>query len=213
MAKLNQLKWIFFDIGCTLVSEEKGWRIRLKEQAEHEDCKALGLTADDLYNEIILASINYQSQFLAVAEKYGFKDYVQYNPDYEELYFDTIEVLEALKNKYKLGIIANQLAGLKPRLDKLGISKYFDVILGSNDVGLHKPDLRFFELALKEANTTAEVSMMVGDRLDNDIYPAKKLGMKTVWIKRGFGKYQTPKNSDYEADIVVDELNELINIL
>ena len=53
---------------------------------------------------------------------------------------------------------------------------------------------------------------MVGDRLDNDIYPAKKLGMKTVWIRQGFAVYQTPENKDYEADYAVDNLLELTNI-
>lgn len=31
---------------------------------------------------------------------------------------------------------------------------------------------------------------MVGNRIENDILPAKKLGIKTVWVKQGFAKYQ-----------------------
>lgn len=27
---------------------------------------------------------------------------------------------------------------------------------------------------------------MVGDRLDNNIFSAKAIGMKTIWIKQGF---------------------------
>ena len=30
---------------------------------------------------------------------------------------------------------------------------------------------------------------MIGDRIDNDIVPAKEIGMKTIWIKQGPGKY------------------------
>jgi FMN phosphatase YigB (HAD superfamily) len=38
---------------------------------------------------------------------------------------------------------------------------------------------------------------MVGDRLDNDIFPAKNIGMKTIWIKQGFGGMQNPKTDEY----------------
>ena len=51
---------------------------------------------------------------------------------------------------------------------------------------------------------------MIGDRLDNDIFPAKKLGMRTVHIKQGFGVYQTPRSEGYKADITVDNLTDLL---
>ncbi len=54
---------------------------------------------------------------------------------------------------------------------------------------------------------------MIGDRLDNDIYPAKKLGFKTIWIRQGFGGFQKPISSDYQADIEIDNLHELLTIL
>ena len=31
---------------------------------------------------------------------------------------------------------------------------------------------------------------MIGDRIDNDIAPAKSLGMNTVWIRQGYGGLQ-----------------------
>lgn len=55
--------------------------------------------------------------------------------------------------------------------------------------------------------------MMIGDCLDNDIYPAKSLGMKTVWIKQGFGGIQKAVNGDYEPDYEINSLSELLNIL
>ena len=50
---------------------------------------------------------------------------------------------------------------------------------------------------------------MVGDRLDNDIRPAKKLGMKTVWIRQGFAIYQNPQRAEEQPDYIVDNLSEL----
>ena len=45
---------------------------------------------------------------------------------------------------------------------------------------------------------------MIGDRIDNDIEPANKLGMKTIWVKQGFSVYQIPMNDFQQADYVVD---------
>ena len=53
---------------------------------------------------------------------------------------------------------------------------------------------------------------MAGDRIDNDIVPAKALGMKTIWIKQGFGRYWR-KTTEYEqADYEVDNLSEILEI-
>lgn len=54
---------------------------------------------------------------------------------------------------------------------------------------------------------------MIGDRVDNDIVPAKKMGMKTIWIKQGFGKYWQIRGEYEQADCVVNNLNEIIEIL
>ena len=54
---------------------------------------------------------------------------------------------------------------------------------------------------------------MIGDRLDNDIFPAKSLGMKTIWIRQELGGIQTPKDDRYVPDARVDSLSEIMNIL
>ena len=74
-------------------------------------------------------------------------------------------------------------------------------------------DKRIFEIALERANCKPENAVMIGDRVDNDIVPAKKMGMKTIWIKQGFGKYWQIRGEYEQADYVVDNLNEIIEIL
>lgn len=56
-------------------------------------------------------------------------------------------------------------------------------------------------------------SMMVGDRLDNDMQPAKAMGMSTVWIRQGLAQYQTPSLGHGIADYQIEHLRELIEIL
>ena len=54
---------------------------------------------------------------------------------------------------------------------------------------------------------------MIGDRIDNDIVPAKEMGMKTIWIKQGMGKYWKINNECEKADFVIESLSELSDIL
>lgn len=47
---------------------------------------------------------------------------------------------------------------------------------------------------------------MVGDRIDNDIVPAKKMGMHTIWVKQGYGKYWVIQQ---EGEVQVDSIVSL----
>jgi len=55
--------------------------------------------------------------------------------------------------------------------------------------------------------------VMIGDRLDNDVVPAKRLGMKTVWIRQGFGGLSDPALSPEQPDWIVKDLRELVKLL
>ena len=54
---------------------------------------------------------------------------------------------------------------------------------------------------------------MIGDRLDNDIIPAKQIGMKTIWIRQGLAIYQDIKLGIKYSDYVVSSLKEIKEIL
>ena len=206
------MKVLFFDVGYTLVNEDAVWERRCREQAETEDAKKLGLSAQDIYHEIEIATISRKPQFRTVTDKYNMKEVVPYRTELETMYQEVPNVIKALAQKYELGIIANQLDGLKERLEAFGLLQYFKYIISSWDVKVMKPDIRIFEYALGKANCKPQDACMIGDRLDNDILPAKSLGMKTVWIKQGFGALQKPESKAEEPDYTIEKLPELLTI-
>ena len=112
-----------------------------------------------------------------------------------------------------MGIIANQLPGLEQRLKAFGILDYFSAIFSSADLGLAKPDPAIFRLALQKTNCLPQQAIMIGDRLDNDIVPAKRIGMKTIWIKQGFSRLAQAKNLEERADWTVEKLIDVLPIL
>ena len=128
--------------------------------------------------------------------------------------YDNAEfVLKQLRQKgYRLGVIANQSLGTKDRLENWGLLKYFEIVLASAEEGVSKPDIEIFDRALNAANCLPVNAVMVGDRLDNDIAPAKKIGMKTVRIKQGLSGLASVTNESEQADNEIDNLSELLNI-
>ncbi len=206
------MRVLFFDVGYTLVNEDSVWEARCREQAQTAEAKKLGLSATDIYHEIEIASIARKPQFRTLIDKYNFKEVAPYRTELEKLYEDAPAVIKALSQKYELGIIANQLDGLKERLEAFELLKYFKYIISSWDVQIMKPDIRIFEFALDKANCTPQEACMIGDRLDNDILPAKSLGMKTVWMKQGFGALQKPLSKSEEPDYTINNLTELVKI-
>lgn len=80
-------------------------------------------------------------------------------------------------------------------------------------MGIAKPDMAIFEKALELAACAAEESVMEGDRLDNDMAPAKAIGMKTIWIKQGLAAYQDTELGYGAADHQINVLSELLTIL
>ncbi len=210
---MKDIKCVFFDIGYTLINEDDVWEQRCIEQAEMEEARMLGLSDKQIYEEIVRASIEYQPQYRTVVKKFVFSKTAPYRHELEKLYDNTDLVLQSLSCKYKLGIIANQMDGLSDRLSSLGILKYFSVIISSWDYQIMKPDTKLFEIAVEQSGYAATETVMVGDRLDNDIFPAKSIGMNTIWIKQGFGGMQKPMTDKYYPDVEITNLRELLYIL
>ena len=205
---MDNIKWVFFDIGSTLVDESKCYEKRYAEAVENTD-----ITYEEFENKVIeFARQNLKGDHEAV--KYYNLALPKWHKELEILYSDAETVLNTLYNKgYKLGIIANQSLGTEKRLEKWQILKYFDIIIASAEEGVAKPDLEIFRRAMQRAECKPHNAVMVGDRLDNDIVPASKLGMKTIWIKQGFAVYSNPQDEFEYADYTVNSLTELCDIL
>ncbi|MYA76953.1 MAG: HAD family hydrolase [Gemmatimonadetes bacterium] len=76
-------------------------------------------------------------------------------------------------------------------------------------MGVKKPDQRFFETILANADTKASEAIMIGDRLDNDIIPARRIGMKTIWLRWGRYRIMEPRTPDEVPDATVADVREV----
>lgn len=204
---IRSAEWLFFDVGSTLVDEHLAYEDRMRKIAE-----AANTSYDDVYETALQFYRQNQKGDLETAKLLGV-NFPSWNKEAEILYGDTVQCLEYLSGKYKIGVIANQSLGTAQRLERYGIRKYIDLVVASAEEGVAKPDQRIFEIALNKSGCKAGKAVMIGDRIDNDIVPAKSLGMFTVWIRQGFGQYRRIKNETEKADYTVNSLCELCGIL
>ena len=203
---LANIKWIFFDIGSTLVDESVAYQNRIERTIA-----GTKVTYDDFYNKMVEISKYNQNAYNKTVEEYSLKK-AFWNSEDEFVYPEAESCLIELSKHYKIGIIANQNLGSEERLERLGLLKYIDLVIASAEEGVAKPDLRIFQIALDRANCKPKEAVMVGDRIDNDIVPANKIGMKTVWIKQGFGSYAEPKTVEEQPDYIVNSLVEIAEL-
>jgi len=117
-------------------------------------------------------------------------------------YPDALPTLQTLKRSgIRVGVLANQPASALQDLERAGLAAECDGIWLSDAEGLAKPDPLFFQLALDAWGLAPAEVAYVGDRPDNDIGPANRLGLLTVRLLTG------PHASDDEtANITADNL-------
>jgi len=121
-------------------------------------------------------------------------------------------VLQELKKKYRLGLVSNFAypPAIKQTLRKFRLSKFFDIIVISGDVGWRKPSPKIFEKALEALHVSVSEAMFVGDAPFHDIAGARQVGMKTVLLRR-LGEKETADTGN--PDKIISGLEELLTIL
>lgn len=205
---MDDIRWIFFDIGSTMADEEEAYRHRIRDMI-----RGNSVTFEQFWEKrVAYAKAGYNGDQAAIAY-FGLTKTPWHSED-ETPFPDAAPVLEALKRRgFRLGVIANQAPGTRERLAKWDLLQYFDVIVASAEAGVAKPDPAIFCMALEQASCRPENAIMVGDRLDNDIRPAKALGMTTVRMKKGLAIYMKPACEAEVPDYTVDSLSEMQSIL
>ncbi|MDP9235825.1 MAG: HAD family hydrolase [Chloroflexota bacterium] len=109
----------------------------------------------------------------------------------------------------RLGLAANQPESTLAVLDARGIGRYFDHREVSGTHGYRKPDVRLFLRCAEDLGVEPAACIMVGDRIDNDVAPARLLGMRTVLFRTGRHMLQQPRCAEEVPDAEVRSADEL----
>ena len=127
-----------------------------------------------------------------------------------ELFHETRSVIEALAQKFVLGLVSDSQAPyLIPELQQVSLDRFFRTVVMSSTYGYRKPDPRLLLTAVEQLGVSAEETIYVGDSWMRDVEGAHAAGIHPVWLCRG--KRQVAPPHDFEVDVIRD-LNELLRL-
>ena len=123
-----------------------------------------------------------------------------------------LEVLGRIREKgIKIGLISNaDIIDIKYWNDS-PLSAFFDSVIFSCDVGIMKPETEIYQLAMKSLNVKPEESIFIGDGGSNELFGARRAGMKTIFsecldCKSNIQKEMIINYSDYHIESFDDIL-------
>jgi HAD superfamily hydrolase (TIGR01549 family) len=212
---VSRIGCVVFDVGETLVDETRHW-------ADWADwigaprftfAAAFGAVVERGWHhrrvfELVRPGFDYAAEH-ARREAAGWR----YTLEPRDFYPDALPCLVALRAAgFRVGICGNQPEAAETSLAALGVPA--DFIASSARWGVEKPDPGFFARVVEAAGVPAGAIAYVGDRLDNDVLPAKAAGMLAVFIRRGpWGVIQRASPQAAAADLHIETLAGLTEAL
>lgn len=129
------------------------------------------------------------------------------------LYEESIPFMEKLKDSgMKIGLLSNWDLSAREILDRLGLTKYFDSIVISSEIGFEKPAKEAFHHSLKDLNVGVEEAFYVGDNYYDDVQGGNQVGFKVFLINRTETKriYEDEDSADF---VEIDSLMSIFDYL
>ncbi|MDD5459057.1 MAG: HAD family hydrolase [Phycisphaerae bacterium] len=159
------------------------------------------VSSNDFSARELLKNINKNSGFNLTEQQWDELVWLWYEPLSElgTVEPDITETLEKLRQmNLKLAILSNTFvdgSSLEKHLAKHDMLKFFDVKMYSYQFSFRKPDPRIFRQAAEKLQLSPSEIVFVGDRIDKDIKPALKVGMKAVLKAAYTNKYKCPPHN------------------
>lgn len=227
--KFRACRGLLLDFGGTLDTDGDHWLDRFYDLYEsagidvpRPDIKRVFYYADDtLYGDPQVFSLGLRP-LMRRHVKLQFEALDMKNAAWEEHLIDgfcsrtefflhrNVSLLDRLKDRYRLGVVSNFYGNVAALCEEAGIARFFDVILDSARVGRMKPDPAIFHMAVEALRVEPEETIFVGDSYERDMMPARKAGMKTVWMK---GPNPRIPHNPEPVDCCITSLGELGTLL
>lgn len=215
------MKALVFDLDDTLYNEADFVHGAFGEVADYLS-KKHKLVRDELYQAMLrlLANNGRGRIFNDICALYDLKEDIsslveiyRNSAPQISLYEDAENILKYYRGKYKLGLITDGIYYVqRNKIRLLGIEEHFDSIIVTDEHGedFCKPGIKPYLKMAENLGVTLDNMVYVGDNPRKDFYGARQLGVFTVRVIRPAGDHMGLRlNSDYEADIEINNMYEL----
>ena len=119
-------------------------------------------------------------------------------------YDDSYEIVKSLRGKVKQYVVSNgTITAQTKKLRVSGLGELMDGIFLSEQLGVEKPDVHFFEQVFAQTGLTAKTQIMiVGDSLSSDILGGNNAGIITCWYNPEHKQSKNSVRIDYELSLI-----------
>ena len=209
------MKAVLFDLDGTLLDSiaplVKSWKLALEKfglkESDRTIRKLLGLSAPEIVERIAGTLPPEERKRLNEVRREIYEDLW---PKEAKLYPDAVEVLEALRKKYKLAVISsNKRDRLLRKLKHFKLEKYFDAVVSYEDVGKGKPEPDMVLRTCEELEVLPSEAAVVGDAI-YDVEMAKRAGSLSILVLREGCEHDFAKQ---HPDRIVLNLKALLSFL
>jgi FMN phosphatase YigB (HAD superfamily) len=121
--------------------------------------------------------------------------------------------IERLSRGFRIVLCGQYGREIMELLDRSDLSAYFASRATQDEYRITKPDPRFFERICEREGLESGRCIMVGDRMDKDVIPAKLLGMGTVFVRSGVYKNQKARTPDELPDLTLEGVEGLADAI
>lgn len=124
---------------------------------------------------------------------------------------DSLDIVKGLKGKVRQYVVSNgTIAAQTKKLDRSKLGEQMDGIFLSEELGVDKPDIAFFNKVFSAIHADdLSTIMIVGDSLTSDILGGMNAGIITCW----YNPEGKPLPDTYKVDYIISDLHELTDLL
>ena len=196
---MTKIKYIFFDLDGTLINSVGDLTVAGNIMRNHFNlppvdenilANIIGKGYPTTVRKLLALNFTDKEYIESIADKSVeiiATAYKSLNSKNTVIYNGVIDTLEYLKNKnIKMAVVTNKdEKSAILALEYLGLSKYFNVIVGGNTTSKYKPSAKPLLFAINKIDANIEQSLMVGDSI-NDFLCAKEANVKAIMVSYGY---------------------------
>ena len=124
---------------------------------------------------------------------------------------DSYNIVKSLKGKVKQYVVSNgTVVAQTKKLRLSGLGELFDGVYLSEDLGVEKPNVEFFDKVFANIGPiNKDEIIIVGDSLTSDICGGNNSGILTCW----YNPSKVPCVGDYKIDYEITDIHQIYDIL
>jgi len=154
--------------------------------------------------------VNPDDERIKTALNVFFKDFI----DSLRLRAGAVKLFKQSVAQGKVGLLSNFTYApvVYYSLNQLGISRYFNTVVVSEEHGWRKPAPQIFRDVLEQLQVKADETIFIGDSPLEDIKGAKKAGLRTVFVRSQFYSLKDLATYNITAEFTAKNLQEVSKI-